>query len=189
MTPEEYVQLKAFARVDGAFLSLLWILSFAFYLIGISNPMYSMAALLLMIVTPFFVGRRLCRFRDEDRQGIISFGRSWAYSILVFFYAAILLAVVQYIYFAYMDQGYLLAKFSSIMTAPENQEMIRQYGMQQAINDSLKMMEQMRPIDYALNVLTMNILLGIFLGLPIAALTRRDVAANGGQDNQQIVNR
>jgi hypothetical protein len=31
----------------------------------------------------------------------------------------------------------------------------------------------MRPIDYALNMLTINITTGIFLGLPIAALMQR----------------
>ena len=183
MTPAEYIQLKAFARVDGALLSLLWILSFACYVIGITNPMYSMAALLLMVVTPFYVGLRLRRFRDEDREGIISFGRGWAYSILVFFYAAILLAVAQYIYFAYMDHGYLLAKFTSALSAPENQQMIQQYGMQEAIDESMKMMAEMRPIDYALNVLTLNILLGIVLGLPIAALMKREKV------NNEIVNK
>jgi hypothetical protein len=39
-------------------------------------------------------------------------------------------------------------------------------------------MGQMRPIDYALNVLTMNILAGIVLGLPIAAFMQRRVPVN-----------
>ena len=142
---------------------------------GITNPVYSMTALMLMVATPFYVCRRLRRFRDEDRQGVISFGRGWAYSILVFFYAAILLAVAQYVYFAYMDQGYLLSKFSTALSSPESQQMIRQYGLQQAMDDGMKMMQEMRPIDYALNVLTVNISLGIILGVPIAALMRRKI--------------
>lgn len=186
MTPAEYVQLKAFARVDGALLSILWIGSFAFYVIGITNPVYAMAALLLMVMTPFYVGRRLRRFRDEDRQGVISFSRGWAYSILVFFYAAILLALAQYIYFAYMDNGYLLAKFNSLMSSPDYQQLMSQYRLQQAMDESMKKMSELRPIDYALNVLTVNISLGIVLGLPIAALMRRNVMVN--DDNSKTVN-
>lgn len=173
MTPAEYIQLKAFARVDGALLSLLWIASFACYVMGMSNSLYGMAAIVLMVVTPFFVGRRLGKFRDEGLGGILSLMRGWGYSVYVFFYAAILLALAQYVYFAYIDQGYLLSSFSQVLTTPQVKQVIEQYGMQQAIDESMQMMDGMRPIDYALNVLTMNIAAGIVLGLPIAAVMKR----------------
>ena len=41
------------------------------------------------------------------------------------------------------------------------------------MNDQLKLMSAMRPIDFALNMLTINIMSGLFLGLPIAALTQK----------------
>ena len=173
MTPAEYVQLKAFARIDGALLSLLWIASFACYVVGIASPLYGMIAMGLMVVTPFFVGRRLGKFRDEGRNGIISLSRGWAYSVFVFFYAAILLALAQYVYFAYIDQGYLLSSFTQLMSSPESKQVLEQYGMQQTMSESLEMMGQMRPIDYALNVLTVNIVIGLVLGLPIAALMKK----------------
>ena len=163
-------------------MALVWVASFAFYVAGISNPVYAMAAMALMVVTPFFVGRRLKRFRDEDRDGIISLRRGWAFVILVFFYAAILLAVAQYIYFAYMDQGYLMSSFSTMLQSPEGKQLLERYGMQQTIDESMTAMAGMRPIDYALNVLTVNIMAGIVLGLPIAALMQRRVA------NQKIEN-
>ncbi len=173
MTPAEYIQLKAFARVDGALLALLWTVSFACYVAGIAQPLYAIAALLLMVATPFFVGKRLRRFRDESLGGFISMLRGWAFVILVFFYGGILLALVQYVYFAYIDQGYLLASFTTAIQAPENKQVIEAYGMQQAVDESLTMMSTMRPIDYALNVLTMNITIGIIIGLPIAALLQK----------------
>ena len=176
MTPSEYIQLKAFARVDGALLAVLWVASFACYILGIANPVYSMVAMLLMVATPFFVGRRLSKFRDVGLGGTISFGRGWGYSVYVFFYAAILLALAQYAYFAYIDQGYLMFSFSRALSSPEAKQVIEQYGMQQAMKESMEMMGQMRPIDYALNVLTVNIVMGIILGLPIAAFMQRHKA-------------
>ena len=105
MTAPEYIQLKAYARQDGFFLALLWITSFIFYIIGLSNSLLAMASLIMAIVSPFFVASRLRNFRDVGREGFISFGRSYAYTIFVFFYGAVLLAVVQYLYFAYFDCG------------------------------------------------------------------------------------
>ena len=91
MTAPEYIQLKAYARQDGFFLALLWITSFIFYIIGLSNSLLAMASLIMAIVSPFFVASRLRNFRDVGREGFISFGRSYAYTIFVFFYGAVLL--------------------------------------------------------------------------------------------------
>ena len=130
------MQLKAYARQDGFFLALLWTASFACYILGISNQMLGMLAIGLAVMTPFFVAGRLRKFRDEGREGLISFGRSYAYTIFVFFYGAVLLAVVQFLYFAYVDNGYLLGAFSRMITSEEGKEIISQYGMTQMIRDT-----------------------------------------------------
>ena len=173
MTAPEYVQLKAYARQDGFFLALLWIASFACYIMGISNGMLGMAAMILAVMTPFFVAGRLRRFRDEGREGVISFRRSYAYTVFVFFYGAVLLAVAQFIYFAYLDNGYLLSTYSKIVSSSEGHELIQQYGMSQVVNDSLSEMASLRPIDFALNILTINILVGFVLGVPIGLVMQR----------------
>ena len=99
MTPEEYKQLKAFARQDGALLSLLWIGAMACYIQGLSSPILGMIAMLLIILSPFYAANRLRHFRDEARAGIISFMRAYGYTVLTYFYAGLLLAVAVFIYF------------------------------------------------------------------------------------------
>ncbi|MBR1933305.1 MAG: DUF4199 domain-containing protein [Prevotella sp.] len=184
MTPAEYVQLKAFARIDGLFLALLWLASFACYIVGLSSPLWAMGALLLAFVTPFFVAQRLRLFRDVAREGAISFRRGWGYVVLVFFYAGVLFAMAQYAYFAYMDQGYLLHSLQSMMESPEAREMMTQSGMQDAMKDSLSQLQAMRPIDLALNILTTNIMAGILLGLPIAAVVKQGVKTTNREIQQ-----
>ena len=173
MTAPEYVQLKAYARQDGFFLALLWTASFACYILGVTNHIMEMLALGLAITTPFFVAGRLRKFRDEGREGLISFGRSYAYTIFVFFYGAVLLAVVQFLYFAYMDNGYLLSNFSKMLSTEEGRALVTQYGMTQMVEEGLAEMANIRPIDYALNILTMNIMIGFVLGIPIGLVMQR----------------
>ncbi len=175
MTPEEYVQLKAFARQDGALLSLLWIGALICYIQGLTNPLMGMAAMVIIVVSPFYAANRLRHFRDYAREGIISFRRGYAYTVLTFFYASLLLAAALYIYFAFLDNGYLLGKFTEMLNSEENRQVLKMYGMTDQINEGLKNLASMRPIDYALNMLTINIMTGFFLGLPIAALMRREV--------------
>lgn len=172
MTAPEYIQLKAFARLDGAYLSLIWAVSFCCYLMGFANPLYGLLALVLMVVTPFFVAIRLRNFRDYGLDGVISFMRAWAYAVFVFFYASLLLAIVQYIYFAYFDHGYLIQAMFNMLDTPEMQQMLSQVGMGDALSESLNEIQRMRSIDMALNVLTSNIMLGMVLGVPIAAVMK-----------------
>jgi hypothetical protein len=133
-----------------------------------------MVAILLMVYTPFFVGDRLGKFRDYGREGIISFKRAYAYTVFVFFYAGVLFAIAQYLYFAFIDNGYLLNQFSKMISAEETQQVLKQYGMTEVMDESLREMSATRPIDYALNMLTLNISLGFILGLPISLIMQRN---------------
>lgn len=185
MTPAEYVQLKAFARQDGALLALLWVGSFVSYILGLSSPLLSMLSILLMVLTPFFVYRRVQNFRDCGRDGILSFARGWAFVVFVFFYAGLLFAIVQYAYFAFIDKGYLMESMIKMLSTPEAKEMIAQSGMTDTMSESVHEIQTMRPIDLSLNVLTTNILIGMLLGLPIAAVAKRGVTPGNQMGNQQ----
>ncbi len=173
MTPAEYIQLKAFARQDGALMALLWIGSFGCYIAGLGHPIYGMIAVMLAVATPFFAARRLRHFRDFGLEGIISMRRGWAFVVLIFFYASLLLAIAQYAYFAFLDHGFLMDTIEKMLHSPEAEQMLKQAGMKESIEENLAQLQAMRPIDIALNVLTTNILIGMVLGLPIAASMRR----------------
>jgi hypothetical protein len=175
MTPLEYKQLKAFAKQDGALLSLLWIGSFICYIKGLTYPSLGTAALLLIISSPFFAANRLRHFRDVAREGAITFLRGYAYTILIFFYAGLLLAAVIYVYFAFIDDGFLLGKFNTLVHSTEGAKILDVYCMRREMEEGLKQLAEMRPIDFALNMLTINITSGLFLGLPIAALMKKEV--------------
>ena len=176
MTPEEYKQLRAFARQDGALLSLLWIGALVCYVQGITNPLLAMLSMVLIVASPLYAANRLRHFRDEAREGTISYMRAYGYTVMTYFYAGLLLAVAVFVYFNFMDNGYLLEQISRMMNTEESRQVIKMYGftteqMKQALED----LAALRPIDYALNILTIIISTGFLLGLPTAAVMRREV--------------
>ena len=178
MTPEEYKQLKAFARQDGALLSLLWIGAMICYIKGLNSPILGMIAMLLIVASPFYAANRLRKFRDEVLEGIISFMRAYGYTVLTYFYAGLLLAVAIFAYFQFMDNGYLLSKLMDILNTEEGRQVVKAYGMADEISQSMTELAKMRPIDYALNMLTVIISTGFILGLPTAALMQRNLVKN-----------
>ena len=174
MTSQEYVQLRAFARVDGAYLGMLWIMCFACYIIGMNHPWISTIGSVATMLSPFYAARRLRKFRDEIRDGEISFLRSMAYYMLMFFYASVLFALAQYIYFAFIDGGYMIREYIGLMATDEAKTMMKAYGLTaKQVSDSLNELASTSPIMIALNIMTMNITIGILLSLPVATLTRK----------------
>ena len=69
--------------------------------------------------------------------------------------------------------GYLISQFTDILQSPESQQAMKLYGVDKEMNDSLRILSELRPIDYALNVLSSVILSGFFWGLPIALFMRK----------------
>ena len=174
MTTQEYIQLRAFARVDGTYVGILWIASFACYLGGLSSPMLGLVGGILAVASPFFAAKRLIKFRDDIRDGEISGRRSMLYYALMFFYASLLFALAQYLYFAFLDGGYLMREYTSMLSSPEMKQAMQAYGMTaDQLMEGLKEFANTSPIMTALNIMTMNITIGLVFSLPVSLITRR----------------
>lgn len=167
-TREEYEQLKAYARTDGALVGGLWILSFAFFIGEFYNPILGFISLIVGAYSLVFASMRLRRYRDTALEGVISFRRALFYSMMVYFYAALLMAAAQFVYFQFIDQGFMLSKYAEITSTPEFKTMLSAYGMKVAMDN----LAALRPIDIALQFLTTNIILGFMVSLPIAAMMK-----------------
>lgn len=168
------MQMRAFARLDGLKMGLLWTASFACYVLGLSQPGMGLLAFGIALFTPVYAALRLRRFRDNALEGAITFGRAWGYTLLLFFYACIIFAITQFVYFQWMDKGYFVQALTQMMTAGDSATALRQLGMTQMIDESIHTLQQMRPIDLALNIMTSNMLICFVVSLPVAAIMKRD---------------
>lgn len=157
------IQLKAFARQDGFFLFLLWLASFAAM---VMNPTSTWGSL-LAIATPFVVGWMLVRFRNYALNGNISFRRGLAFSLYTFFYASMLFAVAQFVYFRFLDNGALATMLlNSIKTV---EPFYRANGIStNELQQSLRMIGSLSPIEVAFVFMMQNFFIGIILSFPIA---------------------
>ena len=70
-------QTKAFARQDGVFLSMLWIVTFA---LVIYAPQTDLGGL-LVFSTPLFVAWRMIKFRNYALDGVMSYRKALVYCI------------------------------------------------------------------------------------------------------------
>lgn len=174
---EAFIQLKAFARQDGAILALVWTASF----IALMTSPETSWGNLLALASPFVVGWRLGRFRDNALDGVISFRRSLVYSCYTFFYASLLLAVVQYLYFRYIDQGVINTLF--VEAAQQMTTVYKSQGFtDQQFTQAIDMMGTLKPIQLAFLFLMQNLMFGALLSFPIAAIGMKRARTTGRQD-------
>lgn len=177
MTPAEYVQLKAFARIDGVYLVILWVASFVCYVCGLSRPLLGDVGLGLAVASPVFALVRLRKFRDYALDGVISFRRAMAYYMLMFLYASLLFCLAQIVYFEFIDGGYLMRAYTELFSSEEVMTLVAQYGLsRETIDEAISQMEQTSSVALSVNIMAFNIAIGIILSLPAALMTRR--AAN-----------
>lgn len=162
------IQTKAFARQDGAILGVIWILSFACTMLAAdpSRQLLGLVSNVLIICTPFVVAKRLKSFRDNALEGKISFKRGLYYCLQTFFYATLLLTIVQYLWFRFMDvstfMNALLANYQVVMQA-------YQMTTEQA-HTVLEAITMMKPIAWASMFMMVDLIVGVVLS-PIIALT------------------
>ena len=170
MTIDDIQQLKRYSLYDGIYLAVLWSASFACLILTDRYQPLSIGFMLAAASTPFFVGWRLKKYRDEGLQGVISFRRAMYYCLRVFFNAALLFSIVQYFYMKYMDCGHLFNMLTSTLMTAEATGMMKQMNLD--IEQMRTAFQSIGATQFALTYFVENLIIGILLSLPISFIMK-----------------
>lgn len=167
-------QSRAFARVDGAYLGLIWVVAFAFFIMQYSEPALGMVSMFISVSSLFFAFSRLTKFRREVCDDAIGFAGAYVHVLFMFFYAALIMGLAQYIYFKFIDGGFLLNAYSDLMLSDEFKEASKASGISEDnIHEALGQLSKARPVDIVINFLSMNVFGSFFLSVPMALLAMK----------------
>lgn len=162
-----FVQVKAFARQYAIFLSILWTASMAATMMAPQSSWGSLMAL----CTPFLMAWFTIRFREGALDGKISFRRAFAFNCYTFFYASLIFALIQFVYFKWLDQGRFLQVIS------EGVRLLEAYSSQRGgvaqYKTGLQLMSQMSAIQLAFTFMMQNLFIGFIISFPIAFFCHR----------------
>ena len=161
-------QIKAFAGIEGLWMGLVWTVSFAFM---VYMPQ-SLWGNLMLLSTPFFAGWRLQQFRNNALDGAISFRRAFVFLVYVFFYGSLIFAAAQFVYFRFLDEGRFLSMLSDAVNAIL--PLYKANGIDgKELSASVELMTGMNAIDLTLLFMLQNIMIGILLSVPVAAVCKK----------------
>lgn len=158
-------------------MGLVWIAGFACFVGSFAEPFLSFVFNFIIILIPFLTASFARHYRDRVLDGTLSFRRAYGYSLFIFFYATLLLAIAQWAYLEFLDNGRLLGNMTRTVNSPEFAPVLEAYQMtKDEVLAQLTIFSETRPIDFAFTFMWMNILLGLVLSFVIALFTKRTTA-------------
>lgn len=186
MNATHYSALRSYAAQKGAVVGGMWIASFACFIGGLSHPGLSFISMLAGVGSIFATGILVRGFRRQT--GEIGFGMAYWMSLQMFFYASILMAAAQFIYFRYMDNGFLADTYASLMQQPEAAKILQEMGYganyQELVEQAIAIWRTVSPIELTFDFLVSNFFLGFLLSLPAAIIGRAGRAPETNRPKQ-----
>ncbi len=161
-----YVNVMKSAMKSGVILGVLFSLNF---LLSIpSNTFIKLLTYILLVLIILMTYRLSIQFRDNECGGYISYGRSFTFILLSFFYAALISSLVKFIYFKFINPDYLSNLYNEAMLIFEKMGGPVDLGAEETLSALLK------PAAFSLQYIWINTLAGVFVGLIMSAFVKKE---------------
>ncbi|HJC93445.1 MAG TPA: DUF4199 domain-containing protein [Candidatus Phocaeicola excrementigallinarum] len=174
MTTRRPTTLQEQAMYFGTCMGLFWIFKFIFLPTGFTVPLLQLLFILMTLFVPVLGYIYARRYRNTCCGGSISFLKAFAFTVFMYMFASLLTAVAHYVYFRFIDNGYLVNTYISTLESmdtsaltEEMKESVRQ------LTDALGVISSLSPLEMALQLLSQNFFYGVLLALPTALLTMK----------------
>ena len=162
--------MQRYAMLYGVYLGIFWIVGAIFFPLGLNNPLLFFLFIGFVVCGPFLAFRYVRTYRNVICGGTISFFHAWTFSVLVYMFAALLAAAAHYIYFRFIDKGYIIDTYSSLMddffAQASSVDGLGVYKGQ--MEHALEQFSMLTPIEVTMQLFSNNIFWGILLAVPTA---------------------
>lgn len=157
----------------GTYMGAYWILKFILFPLGLTIPFLLFLFIGLTLGVPFMGYYYARMYRDKICGGEINFVQAWIFTVFMYMFAALLTAMAHFIYFRFIDQGFIINTYTSLL---DNTSQAGIPGMSSYINQFKETMEVIRslsPIDITLQLLSQNVFYGSILAIPTALIVKK----------------
>ncbi|MFV0544592.1 MAG: DUF4199 domain-containing protein [Bacteroides sp.] len=169
--------LHKYAMQFGTYIGIYWILKFILFPFALTIPFLSLLFLALTLIIPFIGYYFVKTYRDKICRGAISFGHAFFFTVLMYMFASLLVAIAHYAYFEYIDQGYVIESYTQIwntmLTDTPSMEVNRQI-----IEEMIETAKTLKPIDITMQLLSWDVIFGTILAFPTALVIMKKPTTN-----------
>lgn len=174
MATERPTTLQEQAMYFGTYMGLFWIFKFIFLPTGFTVPLLQLLFILLTLFVPILGYLYARRYRNVYCHGNISFFKAFAFVVFMYLFASLLTAAAHYIYFRFIDHGYLIntyiTEIETIKASAPTEDMKTSITQ---LTDALGVISSLSPLELTLQLLSQNFFYGVLLAIPTALFTMR----------------
>ena len=153
---------------SGLVLGALFTLNFFLSIPQNTGLTYTIVVGIVMFIAMCVVMWKLSiKYRDNECEGIISYGKSLGFILLTFFYASLISAVVMFVY-VQIDPDYL------IRLGDDSLKTLERLGLPIDDNVYESIRNSNRPLRFTINSIFGNMILGLIVGLIIAVFVKKE---------------
>ena len=160
--------MQRYAMLFGTYMGGFWILKFILFPIGLSVPFLLLLFMGLTLCVPFMGYHYARMYRNQVCGGSISFLHAWIFTVFMYMFAALLTAVAHYIYFRFMDHGYVLNTCETMIDTIAQSNMPGMDSYIATYREALETARLFSPIDITLQMISSNVFWCSILAFPTA---------------------
>ncbi len=156
-----------YAMLFGTYLGGYWILKFILFPLGLTIPFLSFLFVGLTLCVPFMGYYYVRMYRNTVCSGSISFLHAWIFTVFMYMFAALLTAVAHYIYFRFIDHGFVINAYESQIDILNKSGVPDRTTIQTCFKKHWNW-KSLTPIDITMQLVSWNVFCGSLLALPTA---------------------
>lgn len=173
MAQERSKSMMQGAMRAGTVMGVFWIVKFVFFPLGLGNIFLLTLFGVLTCAVPF-IGYRLTRiYRDSTMGGQMSFLQAWVFGMWMYLFASMLTAVAHFVYFSFIDHGYVLSYYQNTLDAFAAAVHAGEEALIEQMQLALDVFYQFTPTDIVWQLLSQNVFYGSIIALITAPLVMR----------------
>lgn len=171
-------QYRKASQIYGAYIGCMWLSSFICMANTLAFPILSILGMGISISSLLAIPVMAYQFRWKVCKGDLSFMRSWLLILQIIFFSSILMAFGVFVYMKFLDHGAFGAYYEQMLSDPNTKLVMDQIlvGTGVTSEEFVEQFTTITPINLAINILESNVLLGFFISLPLALLSRVKVS-------------
>lgn len=167
----DYRKARAYAMHLGLVGGAIWAASFLLTVYGFPSMMSNIAPF-IGLSSIFVVGNKTRRYREENAD--VTFLRAWWLTWYTFMCTVLICTIVQYVYFAFLDNGQMCEKMFTMLNSEEIVNAYKEVNATDMLDQMKLVLEDMAIIsakDMTMSAMSMNLLLAFFFSVISAVMT------------------
>lgn len=168
----ERKSLLAYGMEGGLWLGLYLVLRFICSVAGSFSPIFDALALMMFVGTPFVLYYIMLRYHRNN--GFVSgFSLLWMMGIMLFFFASLICAVPEFIFYQYIDPDYIANAMTQSLKLIEDMGLMKD---DEAYNQMRQLIEQgtaPTAIQMIMSSMWSNVFFGSLLSIVVAPFVTR----------------